>query len=264
MRAPRFLRLHSRWREQVDAYVDGELVIGEARNLERHLAGCQQCSVRVGQARAMKALLSEIPQAPAPRSFRLTPEMVSEPLRPRSAPAKPATTAFRVAQFATGFAVVALVAVAVVDVGRSSNGSGSNSAASSARESAADQSAPLGDAAGAISAATAPGQPAATPSPSPAFVPPNTGGVVASGFATPTLATTAPGAFAATPSDAPDALSENASKSAGGTAAPQPLAERASESNDGRGFRPVELALTAVVVAGAAATLGLYLRRRRA
>lgn len=261
MRAPRFLRAHSRWRELLDGYVDGELAVGDARSLETHLEACRECRAGVAQTRATKVLLSELPQVPAPRSFRLTPAMVSAPARP--APAKPATATLRAAQFATGLAVVALVAVAMVDLGRSSGGGSSNSAASTSREAAVDQAAPLGESAGAASAATAPGLPAATPTPLPAFVPPSTGGVVASGFATPTLATTAPGAFAATPGAGGDALSDNPSKSAGEAPAPAPSAQRASETNDERDLRPVELVLAAVAVAGAAATVGLYLRRRR-
>jgi anti-sigma factor RsiW len=260
MRAPRFLRPHAHWREQLDAYADGELGAAETSRFEAHLPGCPDCGARLEQTRALKSMLAEVPQVPAPRSFRLTPGMVAAPVRP--APPRPAPGAFRVARFATAFAIVALVAVVVVDLGRSSTGNSSNSAASAPRESADDRAVPL-QGAGAASAATAAGSPVAAAA-SPAFVPPGTGGVSATGFATPTLVTAAPDKFASPPAVAGDAISDNAAKSVGGASAPGPLAQRSAESHEERDLRTIELALAAVAGVGAIGTLGLYLRRRRA
>jgi hypothetical protein len=258
MRGPRFLRPHARWHEQLDAYIDGELPASAVPAFEAHSAGCAGCRARLETTMSLKAELANIPQVPAPRSFRLTTAMVGAPARPVAAGTS--WGAFRVAQFATGFAVMALVAVVVIDLSSSSNDD-SGGAASAARDeapaSAALQSADA--------AAPAGGTPAAASSPG--IVPPSTGGVSASGYASVTPAATVPAERAASsPVPQDNGFSENPSadgaKALGDAVATGPASQRSSDK--ARDLRPIEATLVAVVLLGAAVTLGLYLRRRRA
>ena len=78
------VRPHSRLRAQSNAYVDGELVPAAHRRFEAHLAGCEECTLAVDASRAVKAHLAAVPMEEAPRSFRLTPQMVSAPLPPKT------------------------------------------------------------------------------------------------------------------------------------------------------------------------------------
>src|SRR5207249_371654 len=105
MRAPRFLRAHARWREQLDGYADDELEASDSAALERHLESCSACRLRLEQTRSLKVALAALPQVATPRSFRLTPGMVAVPVHLAT---RPAQGAFRVAQFATGLALAAL------------------------------------------------------------------------------------------------------------------------------------------------------------
>ena len=108
------VRPHSRLRAQSSAYVDGELGPAAHRRFEAHLAGCEECARAVDASRAVKAHLAAVPMEEAPRSFRLTPQMVSAPLalvqRPRSA------APLRLAQATTALATFALLTVATVGV----------------------------------------------------------------------------------------------------------------------------------------------------
>ncbi len=54
----------------VDAYVDGELSVGEIAAFEQALSACQECRSRVDAARSMSALLRELPIEPAPELLR--------------------------------------------------------------------------------------------------------------------------------------------------------------------------------------------------
>lgn len=132
MRWTRFLRPHSRWREQVDAYLDEELPGAARARFGGHLAACIDCTAELEARRSLKQLLSAVPEMPAPRSFRLTPAMAAAPAK---APAAP-RLALRAAQFGAAAASIALVTVLFIDVGGSGGSGGDTTAASLAADDA--------------------------------------------------------------------------------------------------------------------------------
>jgi hypothetical protein len=60
-----------RQREQLSAYIDGELSAAERAELERHIPGCPECQVALGELRQVHDLLAALPMPKAPRSFAL-------------------------------------------------------------------------------------------------------------------------------------------------------------------------------------------------
>src|SRR3990170_1465964 len=73
---------HSTFRKKLSPYIDGRLKRREAADLEAHLRTCEGCARELEELRRMVAALRELPRARAPRSFALTPEQVSGPVRP--------------------------------------------------------------------------------------------------------------------------------------------------------------------------------------
>ena len=104
---------HRRFRDQLSAYIDGELEAAAAERLEAHLAACEGCRLELGQLRATAAALRDLPEAEAPRSFTLSPERAAG-RRPLTRATAPLALGMRLA--AAGVAV-ALAAVFVVDLG---------------------------------------------------------------------------------------------------------------------------------------------------
>ncbi len=104
---------HRRLRDQLSAYIDGELDASAAERLERHLAECGRCGQEMEQLRATVAALQELPAVEPPRSFTLSPERVAAP-RPPMPVASPLAFGARIA--AAGVAA-ALAVVLVVDLG---------------------------------------------------------------------------------------------------------------------------------------------------
>jgi len=195
MAIPWSVRPHGRWRKQLDAYVDGELTPPEHARFDAHVASCARCARQVEDARALNAILRSMPEVPAPRSFRLTPEMANQ-ARAASAPvARPSRVPLFVAQLATGVAVAALATVFAFD--RLSSGSSSNGTLAAPRAASAPQSQAASGAAGAADsggtkqALEAPSSTPAdtpTPSPTPGVASPSAIGVTGAGLpsATPT------------------------------------------------------------------------------
>jgi len=124
---------HGRLRDQLSAYIDGELAAAAAERLEAHLAGCQGCRLEVEQLRATAAALRDLPEVQAPRSFALSPERAAG-RRPRAGAAAPLALGMRLA--AAGVAM-ALAAVLVVDLGglAGDGGAGTTQETASQRES---------------------------------------------------------------------------------------------------------------------------------
>jgi anti-sigma factor RsiW len=60
-----------RQREQLSAYIDGELSAAERVELERHIPGCPECQEALGELRRVHDLLAALPMPKAPRSFAL-------------------------------------------------------------------------------------------------------------------------------------------------------------------------------------------------
>ncbi|MDO8751394.1 MAG: zf-HC2 domain-containing protein [Dehalococcoidia bacterium] len=69
----RFLKnmTHRRWRRDLSAYVDGHLEPPRREALDKHLAVCLLCQEEMAALRRMVALLHQVPQVEAPRSFAL-------------------------------------------------------------------------------------------------------------------------------------------------------------------------------------------------
>jgi anti-sigma-K factor RskA len=64
-------RDHEHWREELSAYLLGALEPGEAAELERHLAGCEDCRVELVWLRPAARLLPEsVERREAPRQLR--------------------------------------------------------------------------------------------------------------------------------------------------------------------------------------------------
>jgi hypothetical protein len=80
MRLPIFNR-HSR--DEMSAYLDGELIPLRIEAMQVHLASCQSCRAELAALRQLKANLGALPEMPAPRSFALTPQMAARPARER-------------------------------------------------------------------------------------------------------------------------------------------------------------------------------------
>jgi anti-sigma factor RsiW len=73
-----------RQREQLSAYIDGELSAAERAELERHIPGCPECQEALGELRRVHDLLAALPMPKAPRSFALPLDT-----RPSAPPAQP-------------------------------------------------------------------------------------------------------------------------------------------------------------------------------
>ena len=128
---------HGRLRDQLSAYVDGEVEGAAAQRLEKHLAGCDGCRLELEQLRATVAALHDLPEAQAPRSFTVSAERAAG-RRPQTRAAAPLALGVRLA--AAGVAV-ALAAVFVVDLGGLA---GDNESGTTAERAASDRSAEYG------------------------------------------------------------------------------------------------------------------------
>lgn len=58
-------------REQLSAYLDGELEDGERKQLEAHLVDCAACQRELAELRQMRQILRALPKPALPRSFTL-------------------------------------------------------------------------------------------------------------------------------------------------------------------------------------------------
>ncbi len=61
----------SRTETKILAYVDGRLKESERLDVEKHLAGCGACKLRVSEFRAVNSLLDELPQIEPSEAFDL-------------------------------------------------------------------------------------------------------------------------------------------------------------------------------------------------
>jgi hypothetical protein len=60
---------HTEWTERLSAYIDGDLAPETARELERHLAGCDECSRTVADLRALVTAAQALEDSPPPRDL---------------------------------------------------------------------------------------------------------------------------------------------------------------------------------------------------
>ena len=94
---------HPNFEAQVDAYLDGELASGDARQLETHLAACPECTrFRDRRVELRAAIVAGLPTFQAPAALR-------ERIRRAAAPRRfTARTLWRPLALAASLAVVAL------------------------------------------------------------------------------------------------------------------------------------------------------------
>src|SRR5262245_38749119 len=85
----RHLHDWERQREQLSAYIDGELSAAERAELQRHISGCAECQEALGELRRVHDLLAALPAPKAPRSFALP----LDTRRDTHVPAQPASPA---------------------------------------------------------------------------------------------------------------------------------------------------------------------------
>jgi anti-sigma factor RsiW len=64
-------------------YIDGRLKEGEQREMEKHLAACPTCAVRVNEFRSVGSLLDELPMIEPSSAFdvRLQARIAAEPVK---------------------------------------------------------------------------------------------------------------------------------------------------------------------------------------
>ncbi|SRR5229473_3815208 len=73
----------SRMEKKIMGYVDGRLKEGERLEMEKHLAACGACRVRVSEFRAVNVLLEELPMIEPSAAFdvRMQARVAAEPAR---------------------------------------------------------------------------------------------------------------------------------------------------------------------------------------
>jgi anti-sigma factor RsiW len=73
----------SRMEKQMLPYVDGRLKASEAQEVEKHLAACAACRLRVNEFRAVSGLLDEMPQIEPSTAFdvRVHARVAAEPVK---------------------------------------------------------------------------------------------------------------------------------------------------------------------------------------
>lgn len=214
MRMIPFLRSHSRFTRELDAFVDGELAPREAAGFEAHLARCEQCRAAVAAARTLKADLGALPEQPAPRSFALTPELVAR--APARQPAM-RTTAPLYLNLARGAAAVSVAAFVAVFTASLANG-GDDSTAAGANTAGRDSTFEAKDAAVPQLAATeSSGAGSQYGVETPGLAPPGTAGSM-SGAGVPS-ATPQPPKTGANQTPAPGQQTGETNSTAGGSAA---------------------------------------------
>lgn len=136
---------HSRWSEDLAAYMLGALEPGEAAALERHLADCERCREELRWLTpAVQSLPEAVGRQEPPRRLResLMAEVRADARRARGeAPRErrgwlPDWLRGRGLRVATGFAVVALVVAAVAgyEIGKGGSGEGGGGSTLSSRQ----------------------------------------------------------------------------------------------------------------------------------
>lgn len=107
---------HERLRLLLDDYIAGALDERERREIETHLETCAECRATAEELRTVRAALRALPEVEAPRSFRLTPEMVAAPKAP--VPIRPRQPAWipRFAQIAAAVAALGFASVLAIDI----------------------------------------------------------------------------------------------------------------------------------------------------
>ena len=151
-----------RQREQLSAYIDGELSAAERADLERHIPGCPECQEALGELRRVHDLLAALPMPKAPRSFalpldtRLDTRLPAQPAQPASRQA--ATRKGRAGLIQWAGAIAATIGLFLLLSGVVTGLLGSNSRQFAAPSGGKSSDTTLTGAQAQTPAATAPGQ----------------------------------------------------------------------------------------------------------
>ena len=97
-------------RDNLSAYVDGELTAAIREDVESHLEGCAECRAELASLRSLVSLLHQVPQIEPRRSFALA--AAPEPVRQGLV----LPWALRTAAMATGVALIAVFSADLVGV----------------------------------------------------------------------------------------------------------------------------------------------------
>ncbi|MGE5595818.1 MAG: anti-sigma factor family protein [Hyphomicrobiales bacterium] len=145
-------RGHGRWQQDAHAYADDELSGRERRAFEAHLRECSKCQAELGEIRRLKSALTALPEIDAPRSFRLTPDMVAAKPDRAAVPVRPRQPAWvmRAAQVTAGIAIVGLAVAATVDVLSGSDDGGNDRASDTITTMSAEAPAAAAGASGSV------------------------------------------------------------------------------------------------------------------
>jgi anti-sigma-K factor RskA len=123
---------HDRWRDELAPYLLGALEPGEAAELERHVAGCEECERELSRLRpAVRVLPETVERVEAPPALRarLMEQVRSEAAGAKAVPAarEPSRWRFGLRPLA-GLATLALVMAAIAGYAIHNGGSGSGGA----------------------------------------------------------------------------------------------------------------------------------------
>jgi anti-sigma factor RsiW len=237
-------RPHRSWELQATAFVDGELDASRAGRFERHLSACEACRVRVAELRGLKSLVAGLPEVQAPRSFALTPAMLSESSRAHaSRPDASPRWAFRGAQVLAGAALATFFGLVAIDLSTPAS-HGTETASKAAPVSGAAQ--PLAQSSGANGAVA-------------------TGIALAPVGGAPAVPRAESQATASASTPVPDAQRAFSAPDSQLPTAGRPLPLDTRQANDGRGatYRAAELGLLALGVAATVLAFALSRRPRR-
>ena len=128
-----WLNKHSRSRERLSPYIDGQLSPRERTALEAHLAGCDACRRELDELRATTSAVGGLADVEPPRSFALTPRMLERRDAVPHASVPPLAIGMRLA--GAGVALV-LAVVLIGDLGVVGNGDGSREETGALRQAA--------------------------------------------------------------------------------------------------------------------------------
>ncbi len=139
-------RRHPVSEEDLSAYVDGRLPARARARVDSHLQSCDGCARKLEEMRLLLAELRRLPEAKAPHSFALTPEMAAE-ARPRPEHTRQRVAARRAYLGLSGATAVAALLLIGIVAGSSlvsSNKGTSSSPVAAARQTASsnEKSAP--------------------------------------------------------------------------------------------------------------------------
>jgi Putative zinc-finger len=124
----RFLafRRHAVNEEELSAYLDGRLSAGKRQRVENHVEACAGCSRKLAEMRLLVAEMRALPEAKAPRSFTLSPELAAatrrEGNRARDQERSAARRVYLGFSGATAVAAVLLIGIVAGDAGFFSRG----------------------------------------------------------------------------------------------------------------------------------------------